>query len=112
MLGDGDEAHPAGIKRLNDFGKVGQAAGEAVYLIYDDYVDPLSLDVRQQALKPRTLHRAAGKSAVIVVNITGPPPFLPLAEDVRLTGFTLRIERIEVLLQTLFAALAGSSPHN
>jgi len=46
LLGDGDKADTACIECLDDLGKVGQAAGEAVYLIYDNCVDPFGVDIR------------------------------------------------------------------
>jgi hypothetical protein len=106
-LSDGDKAHATGIEGLDDLGKVCQAASKAVYLIDNDRVDLSGLDVRQQAFECGAFYGATRVSAIVVVSIERPPSFLPLAEDVCLTGFALRVERVKGLFESLFGGLAG-----
>ena len=49
------------VEHVDDLGEVGERAGEAVDLVDDDDLNLAGLDVRQQPLQGRALHRAAGK---------------------------------------------------
>ena len=54
------------VEQLDQLGEVGKRAGQPVDLVDDDHVDPSGLDIVQQLLQRRPLHRAAGKAAVVV----------------------------------------------
>jgi hypothetical protein len=107
LLGYRDERHSSGIKGLNNLCKIRQAASETIYLVYDDDVDLVGLDVLQQTLQCRSLHRSAGVSTVIVASGQYSPAFMPLAEDEGLAGFSLCIERVEGLFEIFFRGLSS-----
>ena len=66
-----------------------------------------ALDVGQQPLERRPLQGAAGVAAVVVQLGQQDPAFALLADDEGLACLALGVERVEVLLQPLLAALAG-----
>ena len=49
LLGDGDERDRSGVKGLDQLGKIGERAGEAVDLVDDHHVDLAGLDIGQAA---------------------------------------------------------------
>lgn len=98
---------PRGIECLDNLGKISQTTGEAVYLTYNDGVDLLGIDIREQAFEPWTLHGSARIAAIVVVAVERAPSFLFLAEDVRLAGLTLGIKRVEGLFEPFFGRFAG-----
>ena len=55
LLGDGNEGDAPGIQGLDDLGEVGQAAGQPIHLIYNDGVDLVGFDVREQLLEGRAV---------------------------------------------------------
>jgi hypothetical protein len=48
LLGDGDEAHPVAIERLDDLGKICQRPGQPVYFIDHHRIDPARADIGEQ----------------------------------------------------------------
>ena len=56
-----------GIEGLDQFGKVGQRAGQAVDLVDHDNVDRPGTDVGQHLLQGRPVHRCPRQSTVVVV---------------------------------------------
>ena len=72
-------------------------------LVVDDYdVDPPRRDVGEQPLQRRPLHRRTGEPAVVKSRGQAHPAFVPLAVDEGVTGFALRPQRIEFLIQPFF----------
>jgi hypothetical protein len=59
---------------------------------------PVRLNVFQQTLHGRTVHVAAGESAVVVTVGQADPALVLHARDVRLGAFALRVQRVELLL--------------
>ena len=106
-LRDADEGDVVAIEHLDQLGEIHQRAAEPVDLVDDDHVDPPCLDVREQPLQRRTLQRGTRNAAVVVAVGNKQPALGLLAGDVGLAGLPLRIERVELLLQSLFAGLAG-----
>jgi hypothetical protein len=96
-----------GIEQFHHLGKIGQRPGQPIDLIYHHYIDHLLLDVSQQFLQCRTLHSPARKTAIVVMVLYQVPALTRLAADEGLTGIALGVERIEILLQSLFGGLTG-----
>src|SRR5467141_2788271 len=67
----------------------------------------VSLDVGQQALQCRTFHVAAREPAIVVAGSGQHPALVTLAADVGLAGFTLRLERVELLFEPFLGGFAG-----
>src|SRR5580704_3544911 len=97
-----DEGNSFCVKGFHNLGEVRQAARETIYLIYDDNVDLIGLDIFQQLLQSWSLQGSAGVSAVVITSRQCPPAFVSLAENEGLAGFSLGIERVEGLLETFF----------
>jgi hypothetical protein len=66
LLGDGDEGDAAAVKDLDELGKIRKRARQPVDLIDHDHVDLPFLNIGDEPFEGRPLHRAAGKSAVII----------------------------------------------
>src|SRR5690606_38725530 len=98
MLRDRDERHVVPLEDFHQPGEVHQRSAEAVYLVYNDRIDPTGLDVRYQLLQRRSLDVAARVSAVVVTIGDRDPALGLLAGDVRLGRLALSIQRVEVLL--------------
>ena len=95
------------VEHLHHLQEVQQASRQPVDLVDHHAVDPPGPDVGQQPLQRGTLGVAAGESAVVVVLRQADQALALLAGDERLPRFALRIERVELLLEPLFVALAG-----
>lgn len=106
-LGDADERSVVTVEGFDDPGEIHQAAGEPVDLVDYHNIDPALGDVLQQALDCRTVHVAAGPATVIIEIGQTFPALASLAEDIGFSGCPLRIERVELLLQSLLARFAG-----
>ena len=91
LLGHRDERHTLCIEDLDQPGKIGERPGQPVDLVDDDDVDPAGPDVGEQALQRRPLHVAAREPAIIVAGPGQYPALVPLAADVGLAGFALRL---------------------
>src|SRR6202011_5876281 len=70
-------------------------------------VDPTSLDLCEQLLQSAPFHRGAGEPAIVIPVRQAHPALVPLALDEGLTGFALRLKRIELLFEPLLGRLAG-----
>jgi hypothetical protein len=106
-LRDRDERDAIPVEHLDQLGKVGQRAAEAVDLVDHDHVDQPVLDVLQQAFQAGAVQRAARDTAVIILLPDEHPSLRPLAGDVRLAGLALSVEAVELLLQPFFGGFAG-----
>jgi hypothetical protein len=95
------------IEDLDDLGKIGERAGQPVDLVDDDGVDPPRREVSQQLLQSGPINRGAREPAVIISRAEAHPTFVPLARDEGLTGFALRLQRIELLFEPLLGRFAG-----
>src|SRR6202011_4698458 len=82
-------------------------AGQAVDLVDDHGIDLPCRDVGEQLLQSGPSHRGAREPAVVITFRQAHPAFVPLARDEGLTGFALRVQRIELLLEPLLGRLAG-----
>jgi hypothetical protein len=96
-----------GVEDLDDLGEIGQRSRQSIDLVDDDHVDSASANVVQHPPRRRAIHRAAGIGAVVVERGEGGPTFVLLARDIGLAGFSLRVERIELLLEALPPTICG-----
>ena len=83
-LGHRHEGDLVPVEQLDQFGEVGERAGQPIDLIDDDYVDPSGLKVGQKLLQRWPVHRPAGIAAVVVMIPDQSPALMRLALDVRL----------------------------
>jgi hypothetical protein len=90
-----------GIERLDQFGEVGERAGQPIDLVDDDHVDPPRLHVDEQLLECGPIHRPAGEAAIVVPIPNQSPTLVRLALDVGLARLPLGVEGIEILLKSL-----------
>src|SRR5258706_14842351 len=67
----------------------------------------MGLDVGQQPLESRPFRRSPGISAVVIKSGKGGPALVPLALYICVTGLALRMQGIEILLQSLFGGFPG-----
>src|SRR6185312_4184117 len=74
----------------------------------DDHdVDPAGPDIGKQILQRRPLQSAAGEPAIVIAASRQYPALVLLAANVGLTGFALRRQRVEFLLEPLLGGFAG-----
>src|SRR5208283_3883605 len=76
-------------------------------LVDDDRVDPTPGDIGEKTLQRRALHRPAGIARVTVKLRQNAPALVFLASDIRLAGFALRVEGVELLLEPFLRGFAG-----
>jgi hypothetical protein len=88
------------VEHVHDAAEVEQRPGQPVDFIDHYAVHCTCGDVGQQQLQGGPVHVRAGEAAVIVELRNGHPAFMALALDERRGGFALRIEGVEVLLQS------------
>jgi hypothetical protein len=93
------ERDAAAVKNLHELSKIGKRSRQPVHLIHDDHVDLACLDISHQPFQGWSLHRAAGKPAIIIQRRQHRPAFLLLRQNEGGAGLTLSIERVECLLQ-------------
>ncbi len=96
-----------GIQHIDDLGEVCERSSQAVDLVNDNDLNLASRDVLQKPLQRRPLHRAAGEASVIVHFGERDPSGMTLARDIGLTGFALRVERVELLLEPIVGRFSG-----
>ena len=107
LLRHRDERHTLRVEEFNQPGKIGERAGQPIDLVDNDNVESAGPDIGEQLLQRGSLHRATREPAIVIAVSRQYPPFVLLAADVGLAGFTLRRERVEFLLQPFFGGFAG-----
>ena len=95
------------VEDLDDLGKVGERAGQAVHFADDDGIDLASLDVGEQLLQRRPVQGPARDAAVVIVGSDRMPALPGLTLDVGLASLALGVERVERLVEPLLGRLAG-----
>jgi len=88
------------VEDLDHFREVCERTGQAVDLIDQDHIDELVTNVGQQALQCQAFHAAAREPAVVISSLYQAPTFTGLALDERFARVSLRMERVEALLQS------------
>src|SRR5882724_9031753 len=94
------------IEHVNQLSKVGQRAGQAVYLVDDHDLDLAGVNVDEEALQRGALQRATGMTTIVVVCHQRPPALMLLTLDVGLASLALSVERVELLLQAFLRGFA------
>lgn len=107
LLGDGDKRDAARIEDFDHFREIGQRAGKPVNLVNHDHVDHPGTDIRQEALEGGALHGAAREATVVIGGLDQTPSFSGLTLNECLTRLALGVQRIEILLQSLFVGPSG-----
>src|SRR5713226_9217276 len=97
---------PAGVKQLDHLGEVRQRPRQPVNLVDHHHIDQTLADIDQQALQSGPLHRGPGQTAIVICGLHQAPALPPLALDERFARLALRVERIEILLESFFGRLA------
>ena len=106
LLGDGDKRHLVAVVHLHHLHEVCKGPRETVHLVDHHAVNHAGGDVVHEAAQRGALHVAARESAVVVLGREAYPALVLLARDVRLAALTLGVQRVELLVQPLLAALA------
>ncbi|SMX25902.1 hypothetical protein BOA8489_04047 [Boseongicola aestuarii] len=106
-LCDRDKRRPCPIQPVHKFREVGQRPRQPVDLVDNDPVDTTCRDIVHQPFQCRAIEVASRDAAVVVAVLNRDPSFMALAGDVGRASLSLCIERVEVLVQSLLARLAG-----
>jgi hypothetical protein len=80
------------IEDLDHPGEVRQCSRQPIDLIDDHDVDQPLFDVGQQLFERGTLHRRAGKAAVVICGLAQSPAFALLTADVGFTRLALGMQ--------------------
>jgi hypothetical protein len=89
---------------------VRQRPRQAVNLIDDDDVNLPGADIVQQLLKVGPVGRPAGILAVVIAGPDQRPAGMGLALDIGRGGIVLRVERVELLVESVLSRDPGSGP--
>src|SRR5260370_429688 len=76
---------------------------EPVYLVDQHTIDFTVRDVRQQLSQRRSFQIRSRVSSIIIVFGQGRPARVTLAANIGLCGFPLRLQRVELLVQSFFS---------
>ena len=80
-----------GIEQFDQFGKIGQGAGQAIDLVDDNDVDAVGANVGQELLQGRTVSGSARKAAIIIAGPNQGPTGMGLTADIGLRRIILDI---------------------
>ena len=97
----------SGCRMTHDLGEVGQRSGQPVDLIDHHGIDLLRRNICQQLLQSGPLHVSAREAAVVVLGRDHLPSFMFLAQNISLARLSLRVKRIEGLVEAFLRRLAG-----
>src|SRR5882724_2925050 len=67
----------------------------------------MRLNIGQQPFESRPVRRSPGISAVVIKSGKGGPALVPLTLYICVTGLALRMQRIEILFQSLLGRFPG-----
>jgi hypothetical protein len=95
------------VEQLDQLGEVGERARQSIDLIDQDDIDLAVPDVVEQPLQRWAVQGRAREAAVIIVVGNEPPTFMGLALYLGLTGFSLRIQRVEHELEVMLGRFSG-----
>src|SRR5271169_7034629 len=84
-----------------------RASGSAVDLVDDDDIDPSRREIGEQLLQSGPIDRGAGEPAVVISLGQAYPALVPLAVYEGFAGLTLRLQRIELLLEPFLGRFAS-----
>ena len=101
------ERHAMGVEQLDHSGEVGQRSGQAIDLVHDHDIDRALANVRHELLYRRSFRRTAREAPVVVGRLDQLPALAGLTPDERFARFALCVQRVVILLQSLFRGFAG-----
>ena len=67
----------------------------------------MGLDIGQQPFESRPFRRSPGITAIVIEGGKGSPALVPLTLYICVTGLALRMQGIEILLQSLLGGFPG-----
>ena len=76
--------------------------GEAVDLVDHHHIDVAGFDVIEKPGEGRAVRGSAREATIVIEVGESDPALVLLADDERLAGLSLRIERVERLVQAFF----------
>src|SRR6266446_1754380 len=91
------------LEDIHQPGKVQQGSAQPIDLVDHYTIDPSGFHVRNQFLQGRTIEIAARVAAVIVTFGDHGPARMPLAQNIRFGSFSLCLQRVERLVQSIFS---------
>jgi hypothetical protein len=100
--------HPARVEHFHHLCEVRERGRQSVDFLDQHDVDESSADIVEQLLQRRSFHVAARKSAVIMCALDKTPALTGLTPNEGFARFTLGMQRVEGLFQSLFGGLAGA----
>jgi hypothetical protein len=103
-LRDAHEGDAGLVEPVHHLREVEERSRQAIDLVDDHDVDALGVDIVEEALERRALDVGAREAAVVIAPVDQRPA---LALRVRLTGFMLGVEGVELLLEPVGRRLAG-----
>src|SRR5260370_27231728 len=95
------------IKQFHQLSEVGQRSRQAIDLVDDNNIKLPRADIVQQSLQVGTIGGPAGITTVIISRPDHGPAGMGLALDVGGSGIVLSIQRIELLVESVFRGDAG-----
>src|SRR5258708_14634322 len=107
LLGDRDERHAMCIEQFDQLGKVGQRSRQAIDLVDDNNIKLPRTDIVQQSVEVGKIGRPTGISAVIISRPDQGPAGMGLTLYISRRGIVLSVQRIELLVESVFRGDAG-----
>ena len=95
------------FESLDNAGEIDQRSTQPVNLVDDHAFDSAVANVIQEMFKGGPIQATTAKATIVITLRKGNKPFAALAGDKGLRGLALRIERVELLIQTLVCGFAG-----
>jgi hypothetical protein len=88
------------IEDLDHLGEVRQRPSQPIDLVDDDDIDTTIADIIEKRTQRRPIHGRTREPAVIVAFANQHPALVPLALNIGLASLALRIEAVELLIET------------
>src|SRR5580692_6421173 len=95
------------IEQFDQLGKVGQRSRQAIDLVDDNNIKLPRADIVQQSLQVGTIGGSTRISAVIISRPDQGPAGMGLTFDISRGSFVLGVQRIELLVESVFRGDAG-----
>ena len=89
------------VEQLDELGEVGQRPCQPVDLVDDDDIDPSRANVIQQPCQGRPVYGTARKATIVITISDQLPAFVSLTPDIGLRRFSLIVERVKPLFQSI-----------
>src|SRR6267142_1334246 len=95
------------IEQLNQLGEICQRPRQAVDFVDNDDIDLPGADIIQQPLQVGTVGGPTGVPAIVIAGTNQSPAGMGLALDVGGGGLVLRVQRVELLVETVLGGDTG-----